>query len=196
MFTGIIEDLAEVQTLDYEGDNLHITLHSALAPMLKTDQSLGHNGACLTVVKVDGHLYTVTAVRETLQRSNLKDLKVGSKVNLERCLKLGDRLDGHMVQGHVDQVARCVDVRDEKGSKRLTFEYVSERHITVQKGSITVNGVSLTVTDSQAGRFSVAVIPYTYEHTNFHRIKVGDRVNLEFDILGKYVARWLDQVTV
>lgn len=196
MFTGIIEDLAEVQTLDYEGDNLHITLHSALAPMLKTDQSLGHNGVCLTVVKVDGHLYTVTAVRETLQRSNLKDLKVGSKVNLERCLKLGDRLDGHMVQGHVDQVARCVDVRDEKGSKRLTFEYVSERHITVQKGSITVNGVSLTVTDSQAGRFSVAVIPYTYEHTNFHRIKVGDRVNLEFDILGKYVARWLDQVTV
>lgn len=196
MFTGIVEDLARVETLQSEEDNLHITLQSALATSLKIDQSVSHNGVCLTVVQTEGETYTVTAVRETLRRSNLSTLQKGSAVNLERCLKLGDRLDGHMVQGHVDQTARCVAIGEENGSKCFTFEYAPQRYTTVEKGSITVNGVSLTVVESRIGRFSIALIPYTYEHTNFHQLREGDSVNLEFDILGKYAVAWLERTAI
>ena len=188
MFTGIVEALAVVRALRCERDNLHITLQSALAPVLQIDQSLSHNGVCLTVVNTNGNSHSVTAVSETLEKSNLGDLKKGHTVNLERCLKLADRLDGHMVQGHVDQTARCLSITDEKGSTRFTFTYTPQKYRTVEKGSIAVNGVSLTVVHSAVDRFSVAVIPYTYEHTNFHQIKEGDKVNLEFDILGKYIT--------
>ncbi len=189
MFTGIIEQLAEVVSLQKEGENLHITMRTSFTQELKIDQSVAHNGVCLTVVKIDGDVYTVTAIRETLDKTNLTELAEGDSVNLERCMKLGDRVDGHLVQGHVDQTAQCVAITEEGGSHVFTFEYEPQGNITVEKGSICVNGVSLTVVNSQDNRFSVAIIPYTFENTNFHTFKVGTTVNLEFDIVGKYLAK-------
>ncbi len=193
MFTGIIETLGSVTHLQQEAGNLHITVASTLSDELKIDQSISHNGVCLTVVALSPGEHTVTAIAETLQKSNLGELKVGSLVNLERCTKVGDRLDGHIVQGHVDQAAQCVSIADQQGSWVYTFQFdQSPGNITVEKGSITVNGISLTVVDSQADRFSVAIIPYTFEHTNLNQVKVGDTVNLEFDVIGKYVARIME----
>lgn len=189
MFTGIIESMGEVVRLDREGTNLHIRVKSDLANELKIDQSLAHNGVCLTVVGIEGDTYTVTAVAETLKRSNLGTLAPGSKVNLERAMVMGARLDGHLVQGHVDQTATCVQIDEENGSWAFHFEYEGAGgNRTIPKGSITVDGVSLTVVDSKPGRFSVAIIPYTYQHTRFGQYQVGDPVNLEFDMIGKYVA--------
>lgn len=193
MFTGIIETLGNVTNVRQEAGNLHITVASTLSDELKIDQSISHNGVCLTVVALSPGEHTVTAIAETLNKSNLGTLQVGSTVNLERCTKAGDRLDGHIVQGHVDQTAQCVSITDQQGSWLYTFQYDRRQgNITVEKGSITVNGISLTVVDSQADRFSVAIIPYTLEHTNLNQVKVGDTVNLEFDIIGKYVARIMD----
>jgi riboflavin synthase len=194
MFSGIVEEAASVVKLEKEMDNLHITMSCSFVKDLKIDQSLSHNGVCLTVVRKDGDQYTVTAIKETLLKSNLGILKPGDKVNLERSIKLDGRLDGHIVQGHVDQTAVCMKVTEAAGSWYYTFEYDrSLNNITVEKGSITVNGVSLTVVNSQHNSFQVAIIPYTYEHTNFHQIGVGTVVNLEFDIIGKYVARLMEQ---
>ena len=190
MFTGIIEDIGVVKNLVDDKDNLHITIESNITPELKIDQSVAHNGVCLTVVAINNSTYTVTAIKETLDKSALKDLLVNDKVNLERAMKLGDRLDGHIVQGHVDQVGTCTKVQDVNGSWFFTFEYDSSlNNITIEKGSITVNGVSLTVVNSKRNQFSVAIIPYTYEHTNFNSFKEGTVVNLEFDVIGKYVTR-------
>jgi riboflavin synthase len=190
MFSGIIEEAATVEKIEKERENLHITMSCSFTNELKIDQSLAHNGVCLTVVKKEKNNYTVTAIKETLLKSNLGLLKPGDKVNLERGMKLNDRLDGHIVQGHVDQVAVCKEVTEASGSWYLTFEYEHVNdNITVEKGSVSVNGVSLTVVNSKSGSFQVAIIPYTYEHTNFHQIKIGTVVNLEFDIIGKYVAR-------
>ncbi|MFK2819028.1 riboflavin synthase [Flavobacteriaceae sp. LMIT009] len=190
MFTGIIEDIGVVKNLVDDKDNLHITIESNITPELKIDQSVAHNGVCLTVVAINNSTYTVTAIKETLDKSALKDLLVNDKVNLERAMKLGDRLDGHIVQGHVDQVGTCTKVQDVNGSWFFTFEYDSSlNNITIEKGSITVNGVSLTVVNSKRNKFSVAIIPYTYEHTNFNSFKEGTVVNLEFDVIGKYVSR-------
>mgnify|MGYP003307849163 FL=1 len=190
MFTGIIEDLGVVESLEREATNLHLTIQSRLASELKIDQSVSHNGVCLTVVKRNASSYTVTAIKETLDKTNLNTLTEGAIVNLERGLKLGDRLDGHMVQGHIDQIGICVDVQSQNGSWTYTFEYEpSFGNITIEKGSVTVNGVSLTVVDSKNNGFSVAIIPYTYEHTNFKHFKIGSVVNLEFDVIGKYVSR-------
>ncbi|UGU18264.1 riboflavin synthase [Sinomicrobium kalidii] len=193
MFTGIIEELGTVTNLEPDGDNLHISIKSNITPELKIDQSISHNGVCLTVVAIDGHEYTVTAIRETLERSCLGKLKKGDAVNLERAMKLGDRLDGHIVQGHVDQTAVCTDIKNVNGSWLFTFTYDrSNNNITIEKGSITIDGTSLTVVDSGTDTFSVAIIPYTYEHTNFRNYKTGTEVNLEFDVVGKYVARLLE----
>lgn len=193
MFTGIIENRGVVAALSTEKSNLHITVRSRLAQELKVDQSLAHNGVCLTVVALEGDTYTVTAIAETLRRSNLGDLRVGDHVNLERALALGSRLDGHMVQGHVDGVGRCTRIESENGSWVFHFEYEpGAQRVTIEKGSITVDGVSLTVVDSAAGSFSVAIIPYTFDHTRFGDYRVGTRVNLEFDLIGKYVARLLE----
>jgi riboflavin synthase len=193
MFSGIVEEAATVVKIEKELENVHITVTCSFANELKIDQSLAHNGVCLTVVKKENSTYTVTAIKETLLKSNLGLLKQGDKVNLERSMRLNDRLDGHIVQGHVDQTAICTGVKEELGSWYFTFEYsFINDNITVEKGSITVNGVSLTVVNSKKNSFQVAIIPYTYEHTNFHQIKVGTVVNLEFDIIGKYVARLLD----
>ncbi|RYD92096.1 MAG: riboflavin synthase [Sphingobacteriales bacterium] len=190
MFTGIIETLGTIKELRSEGDNLHITIASAIADELKIDQSVAHDGVCLTVVAKDDNNYTVTAIRETLDKTTLSQWQSGGIVNLERAMKLGDRLDGHIVQGHVDQTAICTNVESANGSWYFTFEYDSGlNNITIEKGSITVNGVSLTVVNSKANSFSVAIIPYTYEHTNFNTFKEGTKVNLEFDVIGKYVAR-------
>ena len=190
MFTGIIEDLGVVESLEREATNLHLTIQSRLASELKIDQSVSHNGVCLTVVKRNASSYTVTAIKETLDKTNLNTLTEGAIVNLERGLKLGDRLDGHMVQGHIDQIGICVDVQSQNGSWTYTFEYEpSLGNITIEKGSVTVNGVSLTVVDSRNNGFSVAIIPYTYKHTNFKHFKIGSVVNLEFDVIGKYVSR-------
>lgn len=190
MFTGIIEDLGVVESLEREATNLHLTIQSRLASELKIDQSVSHNGVCLTVVKRNASSYTVTAIKETLDKTNLNTLTEGAIINLERGLKLGDRLDGHMVQGHIDQIGICVDVQSQNGSWTYTFEYEpSLGNITIEKGSVTVNGVSLTVVDSKNNGFSVAIIPYTYEHTNFKHFKIGSVVNLEFDVIGKYVSR-------
>ena len=189
MFTGIIEQLAEVVALKKEGGNLHISLKSTITSELKIDQSVAHNGVCLTVVGIDGDNYTITAIKKTLEKSNLGLLEVGSKVNLERCLQMGGRLDGHMVQGHVDQRAKCTEIKEENGSHLFTFEHKQSDNITVEKGSVCVNGVSLTVVKSKGTSFSVAIIPYTFEHTNFQNIAIGDTVNIEFDILGKYIAK-------
>lgn len=190
MFTGIIETLGEIQRLDHEGTNLHITIKSALAAELKIDQSISHNGVCLTVVAVDGLTYKVTAIAETLQKTNLGQLNVGEKINLERAMILGSRLDGHIVQGHVDQIGVCTVIKEENGSWLFTFEYdASKGNPTIEKGSITIDGTSLTVVDSGNNTFSVAIIPYTYEHTRFNSYEVGTVVNLEFDVIGKYVAK-------
>ncbi len=190
MFTGIIESLGEVQQLEKEGGNLHIGINSPITPDLKIDQSIAHNGVCLTVVSIEGTTYTVTAINETLQKSNLGELKVGDTINLERAMVLGARLDGHIVQGHVDQTAKCTAISEQDGSWFFTFEYDPKmNNITIEKGSITVDGVSLTVVDSGKNTFSVAIIPYTYEHTRFGSYEVGSAVNLEFDVIGKYVAR-------
>ena len=192
MFTGIIESLGQVAKLEKEGGNLHITIKAGIANELKIDQSIAHNGVCLTVVGVNGDNYTVTAIQETLDKSNLGLLKVGDHINLERSMVLGDRLDGHMVQGHVDQTAVCTDVKTLDGSWMYTFEYDSKlNNITIEKGSVSVDGVSLTVVDSREHTFSVAIIPYTYDNTRFKDYAAGSVVNLEFDVIGKYVARLL-----
>ncbi len=190
MFTGIIEAFGRVESLEKEGDNLHLTLASDLAPELKIDQSLAHNGVCLTVVAVNNTTYTVTAIKETLDKTNLGELKQGALVNLERAMKLGARLDGHLVQGHIDQVGFCTQVEEENGSWRFRFQYdPAAQNMTIEKGSITVNGVSLTVVDARKDEFSVAIIPYTYQHTNFHQISQDTKVNLEFDLVGKYISK-------
>lgn len=195
MFSGIVEEAATVIALQKEQENLHVTLRCSFTHELKIDQSIAHNGVCLTVVKIKDDTYTVTAIKETLDRSNLGQLEVGSKVNLERSMLMNGRLDGHIVQGHVDQTAVCTEVRNADGSYYYHFEYECtdamrrRGYLTVDKGSVTVNGVSLTVCEPTDNSFEVAIIPYTYEFTNFHQIKVGTIVNLEFDIIGKYIAR-------
>ena len=188
MFTGIIEQIGHITAIKKEGENIHFTVQSSIANELKIDQSVAHNGACLTVVSINEDEYTVTAIHETLEKTNLGEWKVGTKVNLERCMQMNGRLDGHIVQGHVDTTATCTNIEDQNGSWKFTFNYLTEQ-VTVEKGSITVNGVSLTVVDSKDRQFSVCIIPYTYEHTNFHQLKIGDKINLEFDIIGKYVAK-------
>ncbi|MEX0997162.1 MAG: riboflavin synthase [Flavobacteriaceae bacterium] len=190
MFTGIIEDMGEVINLEKAGDNLNISIKSNITHELKIDQSVSHNGVCLTVVAIDNPIYKVTAIKETLDKSNFGRLQTGDLINLERAMKLGDRLDGHLVQGHVDQTAVCAEVKEANGSWYYTFNYNSKMgNITIEKGSITVNGVSLTVVNSKSDSFSVAIIPYTYEHTNFKKINVGTVVNLEFDLVGKYLKK-------
>lgn len=193
MFTGIIETLGKVEKLEQEGGNLHITVSSTITSELKIDQSVSHNGVCLTVVSIDADKYTVTAIEETLSKTNLGELEVGELVNLERAMLLGARLDGHIVQGHVDQTASCTSIEEKDGSWVYTFAYDPKlNNVTIEKGSITVDGVSLTVVDSKKDSFSVAIIPYTHEHTRFHTYKVGDTINLEFDVVGKYVSRLLE----
>ena len=190
MFTGIIESLGTVKEVRQDQDNLHLTISASITPELKIDQSVAHNGVCLTVVAIETDSYTVTAIRETIEKTNLGDWKSGDLVNLERAMKLGDRLDGHIVQGHVDQIGVCKSVENANGSWYYTFEYSEKlNNITIEKGSITVNGVSLTVVNSKQNEFSVAIIPYTYKHTNFQHFKVGTKINLEFDVIGKYVSR-------
>lgn len=190
MFTGIIEQLGTIKTIEKEGENIHFTLAAEFTKELKIDQSVAHNGCCLTVVELDGNQYTVTAIQETLIKTNLSEWKVGTKVNLERCMIMNGRLDGHIVQGHVDTTAKCIGVENKDGSWKFTFEY-SSNDVTVEKGSITINGTSLTVVDSKEKQFSVHIIPYTYEFTNFHQLEIGSTVNLEFDIIGKYVAKMM-----
>ena len=190
MFTGIIEDLGIVKDLVKQNGNLHLTIQSSLAAELKIDQSVSHNGVCLTVIALTDSDYTVTAIKETLDKTNINAIKLGASVNLERGLKLGARLDGHMVQGHIDQIGTCTRVKAENGSWLYSFKYdATLGNLTIEKGSITVNGVSLTVVNSMDDEFSVAIIPYTYEHTNFNSFELGTIVNLEFDVIGKYVAR-------
>ena len=192
MFTGIIETLGTVKSIRSEGTNKHFTLSAPFVQELKIDQSVAHNGVCLTVVAIENDQYTVTAIDETLQKTNLSFLKENHSVNLERCMPVTGRFDGHIVQGHVDQTAICQSIEDQNGSWLFTFSYdASQGNITVEKGSVCVNGISLTVVNSKENSFSVAIIPYTFEHTNLHTIKVGDTVNLEFDIIGKYIARIL-----
>lgn len=190
MFTGIIETIGIVKKIEKEQTNVHFIIESVFTSELKIDQSVAHNGVCLTVVAIDGNTYTVTAIDETLLKTNLNTITVGDQINLERAMKLGDRLDGHIVQGHVDQTATCTDIKQTDGSWYFTFSYDEKlNNITIEKGSITVNGVSLTVVDSKSNAFSVAIIPYTYEHTNFKDFNIGSIVNLEFDVIGKYVKR-------
>ena len=195
MFSGIIEEFATVTAITHDRDNIDISLTCSFVDQLKIDQSVAHNGVCLTVVKIEGNEYVVTAMKETLERSNLGELKAGDHVNVERSMMMNGRLDGHIVQGHVDQTAVCTDIEDANGSKYFTFSYNFDKemarrgYFTVDKGSVTVNGVSLTVRNPTDNSFQVAIIPYTFEHTNFHNIEVGTKVNIEFDILGKYIAR-------
>ncbi len=190
MFTGIIETLGKVQDIRNENDNLHVSVQSSITNELKIDQSVAHNGVCLTVIAIESDVYTVTAISETIKKTNLGDWRIGDSLNLERAMLLGSRLDGHIVQGHVDQTGTCKEVREANGSWYYTFEYDKNlSNITIEKGSITVNGVSLTVVNSKENEFSVAIIPYTYEHTNFKDFKVGTKINLEFDVIGKYVTR-------
>jgi riboflavin synthase len=190
MFTGIIEDLGIVTNLKNDLGNIHITIESNISSELKIDQSVSHDGVCLTVIDIKNNEYTVTAITETINKTNIGDLKINDKVNLERALKLGDRLDGHIVQGHIDQTASCLFIEENDGSWEYIFKYNEDLgNITIEKGSVTVNGVSLTVVNSKKNTFSVAIIPYTLEHTNFKYIKEGSIVNLEFDVIGKYVAR-------
>ncbi|GAA4298080.1 riboflavin synthase [Nibribacter koreensis] len=195
MFTGIIEALGTVVAIRDEQSNRHFTLTCPFTQELKIDQSVAHNGVCLTVVNIEGANYTVTAIDETLSRTNLGDWKVGDVVNLERCLLAHSRFDGHIVQGHVDQIGECTEVVDQQGSWLFRFKYASQAagNVTVEKGSICINGISLTVVESGEDFFSVAIIPYTFEHTNLGKVKTGDKVNLEFDIIGKYVARLLQK---
>lgn len=188
MFTGIIEGLGVVKKIVKEGENIHFTIESEFTDELKIDQSVAHNGCCLTVVEINDNEYVVTAILETLEKTNLGHWNEGTKVNLERCMIMNGRLDGHIVQGHVDTTATCTNIEDQDGSYKFTFRYESD-DVTVEKGSITVNGTSLTVVDSKEKEFSVCIIPFTYDHTNFHQLTVGDKINLEFDIIGKYVAK-------
>ena len=190
MFTGIIEAFGKVVDLKKDQENLHLSLESSLTQELKIDQSLAHNGVCLTVVDTAADQYTVTAIQETLEKSNLGSIKMGDLINLERAMMMNNRLDGHIVQGHVDQIGYCTGVDFREGSWFFDFEYdQNQNNITIEKGSICVNGVSLTVVNSGENHFSVAIIPYTYEHTNFHQIQKGDTVNLEFDMIGKYITK-------
>ena len=190
MFTGIIETLGKVINIEKEGTNIHFTIQSEFTHELKIDQSVAHNGVCLTVVAINDDEYTVTAIQETLEKTSLRNLTLGSVVNLERGMKLGDRLDGHIVQGHVDQIGKCITIKGENGSWIFTFQYDNSLgNVTIEKGSVTVNGTSLTVVNSKDSEFSVAIIPYTFENTIFKDMKIGDIINLEFDVIGKYVAR-------
>lgn len=190
MFTGIIETLGEVTKIENEKNNIHIEVKASITNELKIDQSIAHNGVCLTVVGINDDIYTVTAIEETIKKTNLGQLKVGNKINLERCMQMNGRLDGHIVQGHVDQVGKCLSVKETNGSWSYIFEYnASKENLIVEKGSITINGISLTAFNVNNHSFEVAIIPYTYENTNLHEVKKGDSVNLEFDIIGKYVAR-------
>lgn len=194
MFTGIIETLGTVKNIVAEGTNLHFTIESAISNEFKIDQSVAHNGVCLTVVALNDHTHTVTAIQETLEKSNMQHLKVGSKVNVERCMQMNGRLDGHIVQGHVDQTAVCVKRAELDGSWEYRFKYdPASGNVTVEKGSVCVNGISLTVVGSETDEFSVFIIPYTFEHTNLQEVHVGDAVNIEFDIIGKYVARLVNR---
>ena len=200
MFSGIVEEYARVIRVEKDQENLHLTLECSFVDELKIDQSISHNGVCLTVVKIENGTYTVTAMRETIERSNIGLLAVGDKVNVERSMLMNGRLDGHIVQGHVDLTATCVDIKDAEGSWYYTFDYAFDRdmaqrgYLTVDKGSVTVNGVSLTVCNPTENTFQVAIIPYTFEHTNFHTFKVGSVVNIEFDIIGKYLSRMMQLV--
>jgi riboflavin synthase len=190
MFTGIIETLGTVQEIKKDKDNVHITIASSITDELQIDQSVAHNGICMTVIAINKNLYTVTAIGETIKKTNIPHWKTGDIINLERAMKLGDRLDGHIVQGHVDQIGNCITAKETNGSWYYTFEYdESLENITIEKGSITVNGVSLTVVDSGKNNFSVAIIPYTFENTNFKTFKEGTKINLEFDVIGKYVSK-------
>jgi len=189
MFTGIIENLSEIKEIAKEGDNLSFSFSSTITKELKVDQSVSHNGICLTVVNIKDDIYTVTAIKETIMKSSIKEWEKGDLVNIERAMKLGDRLDGHMVQGHVDQTATCKKISEENGSWYFNFEYDKSENLTIEKGSIAVNGVSLTVVNSHENTFSVAIIPYTYNHTNFKNISIGDLVNIEFDMIGKYISK-------
>jgi riboflavin synthase len=191
MFTGIIEEVAEVVKIEKEAENIHFSIKAKMTSELKIDQSVAHNGCCLTVVNIENDSYTVTAIQETLDKTNLNEWKIGTPVNLERCMQMNGRLDGHIVQGHVDTVGVCTQIEDQNGSWKFTFNYQNEQ-LTVEKGSITVNGTSLTVVDSKKDSFSVCIIPYTFENTNFSSLNLGDQVNLEFDIIGKYVAKWME----
>jgi riboflavin synthase len=190
MFTGIIEDLGKITNLVRDKTNLNITVKCGFTNELKIDQSVAHNGVCLTVVNINNSEYTVTAIQETLKKSNLAKLKIDQEINLERGMKLGDRLDGHIVQGHVDQIGKCIEISEANGSWVFTFNYDNTLgNVTIEKGSITINGVSLTVVNSKSNAFSVAIIPYTFDHTTFKHLNIGDEVNLEFDVIGKYVKR-------
>jgi len=189
MFTGIIESLSEIKEIKKEGDNLSISFNSIISSELKIDQSISHNGICLTIVDIVDSIYTVTAIKETIIKSSIKDWGVGDLINIERAMKLGDRLDGHMVQGHVDQTAVCTKISEENGSWYFDFKYEKSENLTIEKGSIAINGVSLTVVNSSINSFSVAIIPYTYNYTNFKNLKPGDLVNIEFDMVGKYISK-------
>ena len=191
MFTGIIEEVAEVIKIEKEAENIHFSIKAKMTSELKIDQSVAHNGCCLTVVNIENDIYTVTAIQETLDKTNLNEWKIGTPINLERCMQMNGRLDGHIVQGHVDTVGVCTEIEDQNGSWKFTFNYQNEQ-LTVEKGSITVNGTSLTVVDSKKDSFSVCIIPYTFENTNLSSLNLGDQVNLEFDIIGKYVAKWME----
>ena len=190
MFTGIIEQLGTVTNIVKEEENIHFSLSAEFVDELKIDQSVAHNGCCLTVVELNSNEYTVTAILETLNKTNLSEWIIGTKVNLERCMIMNGRLDGHIVQGHVDSTAKCIAIDNQNGSWKFTFEYHSS-DVTVEKGSVTINGTSLTVVDSKEKQFSVHIIPYTFEYTNFHQLEIGQTVNLEFDIIGKYVAKMM-----
>jgi riboflavin synthase len=193
MFTGIIEEIGQVTAIERENSNVHFTLRASMAKNLKIDQSLAHNGCCLTVVEQNDTEYKVTAIQETLDKTNLEDWSLGTRINLERCMKADGRFDGHIVQGHVDCVATCIEVVDLNGSWKYTFRYKAD-HKTVEKGSITINGTSLTVVDSLDDVFSVCIIPFTYEHTNFNEFLVGTNVNIEFDVFGKYIQKYLNKI--
>lgn len=190
MFTGIIETTGTIKSISKEENNLHFTINASFTKQLKVDQSVSHNGVCLTVVEINDNDYVVTAIEETLKKTNLNKLVVGSRVNLERCTKVGDRLDGHIVQGHVDGLAECINILEKGGSWEFTFSGNQQvEKLTVNKGSISINGVSLTIVETKSKQFSVAIIPYTYQHTNFNEIRIGDKVNIEYDIIGKYVMK-------
>jgi riboflavin synthase len=191
MFTGIIENLAKIDSIKKNKKNLDITLSSSLTSEFKIDQSISHNGICLTVVNINESHYTVTAIEETINKTTISKWRVGDAVNLERAMKIGGRLDGHMIQGHVDQIGQCIHVETMDGSWEYTIQYEKSENITVEKGSIAINGVSLTVIDSRPNQFKVAIIPYTFEHTSFNKLKKNDYVNLEFDILGKYLSKMI-----
>ena len=193
MFTGIIESIAIITDIEQSRDNLILTFDSELTSEFKIDQSISHNGICLTVVKILNTTYSVVAIKETILKSSIKNWKVGDRINLERAMKIGNRLDGHIVQGHVDQIGICKKIVEENGSWYFSFKYEKSEHLTIEKGSISINGISLTVVNSEINRFSVAIIPYTYNNTNFKNLKVGDTVNLEFDMVGKYISKLIKE---